>query len=150
MEAKPIFYHDDETNSQVESNGEDNKKSFIAFLQRKASKTNGPERLELEILLEKERLRRKQSSQAFKNIANKFVSNGGKYLFDDTLDDINYQCYRTAVEGFRLFCGEVDEHEMPKLRVFGNLCKISNSTTLLTEIHEVCPQKLWENSQLFI
>ena len=160
MEAKPIIiYSQSEENSKesensipLSPNGAFDlraKNSFVTFLQRRLLVASGEERNKLQNALDYEISRRKTASHTFKRIARQFESNGDTYSDLDP-SKIKYDCYRTAVEGFRMFCGEVDEHELPKLRIFGHICSNVSTEELLSQIRDSCPQKLWKNEDLYV
>lgn len=136
---------------EPESNGIPTKRAFIEFLERRIAKATGTQKTKLERMLEQEKQRRLKASSTFKHIARKFDSNGESMDANEPLSNtVNYNCYRTCVEGYRLFCGEVDEYELPKLRVFANLCENINASEILTQIREVCPQRWWRDEDLYI
>ena len=135
--------------SEPESNGIQTKFAFIEFLKRRLAKAVGKERDELERMLSQEQSRRQRASATFKSIATHFDPNGG-FQHVTPVRGLDYNCYRACVEGYRLFCGEVDEYELPKLKIFGNLCSVSNASEILTQIREVCPQRWWREEDLYI
>ena len=134
---------------EPESNGIPTKFAFIEFLKRRIAKSSGVEREQLERALAQEQTRRRRAATTFKGIVKHFMPNGGDVPMLP-LSGVDYSCYRTCVEGYRLFCGEVDEYELPKLRIFGHLCGISNTSQILTQIREVCPQQWWRGEDLYI
>ncbi|KAH0786856.1 Clan CD, family C13, asparaginyl endopeptidase-like cysteine peptidase [Histomonas meleagridis] len=152
LDAKPVeIAETEESNSDLESNGEYTKKAFITFLERKYKHSEGDEKEKIGKILANEKLRRKKSSDTFRRIANGFDIDGySGFDNDESYDNILYDCYRTAVEGFRLFCGEVDEHELPKLRYFVKFCRSSDKQTILEHIRESCPSKLWSEEELYV
>jgi len=160
MKAEPIDVPNDEnqegndSNSQIPlaSNGDMDfrtKNAFVTFLQKRLEHSEGEEKAKLQSALDYEIARRKKSSMTFKQIARQLDANGESYG-DLDAGDITFDCYRTAVEGFRMFCGEIDEHELPKLRIFGHLCKKVTKEQLISEIRDSCPQKLWKGEDLYV
>jgi len=150
--AQPIHLEPEsnDENDFLESNGEFTKNTFTGFLQRKLQHSKGEERLYLLQKLQNETNRRKRASQTFKAIANGIDPSGLHDYFGKEIDEIKYNCYRTAVEGFRLFCGEIDEYELPKLRVFAHLCEYTDKDVLLKQIRNVCPEKLWYENDFYL
>jgi len=159
LSAEPIDVPNDEEQEEEDSNSISlasngdidfrTKNAFVTFLQKKLSHSEGEEKINLQRALNYEIARRKKSSMTFKQIARHFDANGESYG-DLDAGDIIYDCYRTAVEGFRLFCGEVDEYELSKLAVFGHLCKKTTKEQLISEIREICPQNLWKEEDLYV
>lgn len=143
---------DPDANENLEANSVSTSTAFVDFLERRANSAKGMEKTRFRDLLVKERTRRNMSSTVFNNIARKFVPNG----FDTDVEDsdlseiIQYDCYRATVEAFRLFCGEIDEHELRRLNYFIYLCQTTDKIEILKQIQEVCPEKLWEEEDLYV
>jgi len=165
LSAKPMklsemdssYFTPEFSNSNLPPNGGDKnqtkpidmrvKNTFITFLEQRIKTATGEEKAKLEKLLESEKSRRKLSKQVINGIARKVQPNGGaEGPIEPT--DILFDCYRTVVEGFRLFCGEIDEYELHRLSIFGHLCKTSPTEEILSQVRLSCPQKLWTVDQL--
>ena len=152
MNAKAVdFEANDDFDDNLEANTVQTNNAFVDFLERRTKSAHGIEKAKFGELLTKERLRRNASSAIFNSIAKRIVPNGFEVdINDDFSDLIEYDCYRASVEGFRLFCGEVDEHELPRLTYFIKLCKTTSKREILRQIQEACPKKLWEEEDLYV
>lgn len=89
-------------------------------------------------------LNRRSTSE---NLFNKLNIFNGGYSYTYSVN--SYACYRPAVEGFRLFCGEVDEYELPKLSIFSSLCNNYNISSILEYLKHICPKPLWKPEVLY-
>ena len=137
-----------ESNYLVE-NGASNSNAFISFLERRlAAAETEEEKKTLSIALNNELQRREKANKIFNTIEHKVIPNG---IPPNTpfVKDIDYTCYRAAVEGFRLFCGEIDENELSKLQIFTQLCEKSSITEILNDIRTTCPTLQWSEDELY-
>lgn len=151
LEALPQYLDNGDSGdmSNAVENGASNSEAFVSFLERRlASAQDEEERKQLKATLEGELKRRQVSNKIFDGITHRIVPNG---LPPNTkfVDSIDYDCYRTAIEGFRTFCGEIDENELAKMNIFTHLCKRTDKVTLLEEIKKECPSIAWDQEELY-
>ena len=137
-----------ETNELVE-NGVSNENAFVSFLERRlaAAQTTEDKKV-LKLALDGEMKRREKSNKLFRTIERRLVPNG---IPPGTpfVKDIKYDCYRAAIEGFRLFCGEIDENELAKVQIFTHLCEKYSKEQILDDIQQSCPTLQWNEDQLY-
>ena len=137
-----------EENSLYE-NGASNSDAFVAFLQRRLNQADTPEEKKvLQQALDNEIQRRKQSTSIFNNIERKMVPNGIP-AGTPFVRSIKYDCYRAAIEAFRLFCGEIDEHELAKVQIFTHLCEKFSTKEIVQQIRQTCPALQWTEDELY-
>jgi len=151
MKSQPVKVQNGEVGDEDNAvpNGIQTSQVFIEFIKRRLLKVQSDsERSVLQDALEREQNRREISTQTFMNIARRLDPNGGNYG-DKFVENIQYDCYRAAIEGFRVFCGEIDEHELSKLQIFTHLCQNTDKATLLNEIRASCPSKKWRTEDLY-
>jgi legumain len=137
-----------ETNELVE-NGASNSNAFLNFLERRlaAAKTADDKNV-LKLALDNEIKRREKANKIFHTIERRMIPNG---IPEGTpfVKDIKYDCYRAAIEGFRLFCGEIDENELAKVQIFTHLCEKGTKEEILEDIRQTCPNLQWNEEQLY-
>jgi legumain len=135
--------------NELVENGVSTRHAFVNFLERRlAAAKTAEERNVLKIALDNEIKRREKSNNLFRTIERRVVPNGIP-AGTPFVKNINFDCYRAVVEGFRLFCGEIDENELAKVQIFTHLCERSTKEQILEDIRQTCPVLQWEEHQLY-
>ena len=135
--------------NSLEENGASNSNAFVTFLERriKSAKTEDEKKV-LKVTLERELKRRQRANDVFSKIEHRAVPNGIP-VGTPFVKEIKYDCYRATVEAFRLFCGEIDEHELSKVQIFTHLCERFSAKEIVRDIRETCPTLQWTDDQLY-
>ena len=137
-----------EENSLYE-NGASNSDAFVSFLERRLKQAQTDEEKNvLQQALDNEIKRRQQSTSLFDKIEHRMVPNGIP-AGTPFVKSIKYDCYRASIEAFRLFCGEIDEHELAKVQIFTQLCEKFTTKEIVDDIRQTCPTLQWSEDELY-
>ena len=135
--------------NSLAENGASNSDAFVVFLEKrlKAAKTEEEKKI-FRKALDSEVKRREESTKLFNKIETRMIPNGIP-IGTPFVKDIKYNCYRASIEAFRLFCGEIDEHELSKVQIFTHLCEQFSIEEIVEDIRQTCPQLQWNEDQLY-
>ncbi|EAX86851.1 Clan CD, family C13, asparaginyl endopeptidase-like cysteine peptidase [Trichomonas vaginalis G3] len=151
LNAEPEEVNNEDSGDSENSveNGASTHVAALEYLQRRLKETTSKEEANaIKGQIEHEVQRRARSDKIFDGITRRIVPNGLP-VGTKFVNYIDYDCYRTAIEGFRTYCGEIDENELAKMNIFTHLCERTDKKTILEDIKKECPVIQWDQEELY-